>query len=86
MTTYHLLKLCREEVAKRRISEREELIETRTIDHKLFYNLINKQRCKPYRCVDELNADSTVYKSHTILEGWRKHFAELGTESDPKQI
>lgn len=55
------------------------------MDHTLFYKLINKQRCKLYRCVDELNVDSTVYKSHTILEGRRKHFAELGTESDPNK-
>ena len=85
MTTYHLRKLCREEVAKRRISEREELIETRIIDHKLFYNLINKQRFKLYRCIDELNVDITVYKSHNIFKGWRKHFAELGTDSDPNK-
>jgi hypothetical protein len=58
--------LCRGEVTKRGISEREELIETRTIDHKLFYKLINKQRGEHYIYVDELNVDSTVYKSHNI--------------------
>jgi hypothetical protein len=75
-----LRKLCSEEVTKRRISEREELIETRTMDHKNLYKLINKQRCKLYRCIDELNVDITVNKSHNIFEGWRKHFAELNNK------
>jgi len=84
LTTYHLRKLFREEAAKR-TAEREELIEARTMDHKLFYRLINKQRGKLYRCIDELNVDGTVYKSDNILEAWRKHFAELATESDPNK-
>jgi hypothetical protein len=77
--------LCREEVAKKRIAEREELIEARRMDHTLFYRLINKQRGKLSRCIDELNVDGNVYKSDNILEGWRKHFEELATESDPNE-
>ena len=85
-TTYELRKTCRKEVAQRRIKERETLIEARTMDKKLFYSLVNQQRGKLNRFIDELNVGDAIYDGANILEGWKLHFGDLAKESDPSKF
>jgi hypothetical protein len=40
LTSYNLRRFCRMEVAQKRIKERQELIEAKTMDNKLFHKLI----------------------------------------------
>ncbi|VDI02142.1 Hypothetical predicted protein [Mytilus galloprovincialis] len=58
ITTQELRKICRLEVAQKRIQERNEIIEARSSNKTLFYKLINKQRGKLSRRIDELNVDN----------------------------
>ena len=81
LTTQQLRKICRMEIARRRINEREQLIGARTMDNALFHKLLHQQRGKLNRLIDELNVGDTVYRSENILCGWREHFAELAKES-----
>ena len=76
-----LRKICRMEIARRRINEREELIGAKTMDNALFHKLLRQQRGKQNRCIDEINVGDTVYRSENILCGWREHFTELAKES-----
>ncbi|CAC5381573.1 unnamed protein product [Mytilus coruscus] len=83
-TTYELRKLCRVEKANLRITERQQLIDARTMDSKLFYQLIKKQRGKLNRFIDELQVgESSLKGDNNILEGWKTHFANLAKGSDP---
>jgi hypothetical protein len=83
LTSYNLRRFCRTEVAQRRIKERRELIEAKSMDNKLFHKLIRQQRGKLNRVIDELHVGDSVFKTDTeILIGWRNHFANLAKESD----
>jgi hypothetical protein len=83
LTSYNLRRFCRTEVAQRRIKERQELIEAKTMDKKLFHKLIRQQRGKLNRVIDELLVGDSVFKTDTeILIGWKNHFANLAKESD----
>jgi hypothetical protein len=60
LTTQQQSKICRMEIARRRINEREEMIEARTMDNALFHKLLCQQRGKLNRCIDELNVGDSV--------------------------
>ena len=83
LTTRYLRKLCRMESAQVRERQRQEILDARPTDTKLFYRLINKQRGNVRHCVNELSANGEVYKTDgDILTGWRDHFMSLATPSD----
>ena len=83
LTSYNLRRFCRTEVAQRRIKERQELIEAKTMDNKLFHKLIRQQRGKLNRAIDELHVGDSVFKTDTEIQiGWKNHFANLAKESD----
>ncbi|CAG2216627.1 unnamed protein product [Mytilus edulis] len=63
ITTQELRKICRLEVAQKRIQERNEIIEARSSNKTLFYKLINKQRGKLSRRIDELNVGDNIYNT-----------------------
>ncbi|CAG2244194.1 unnamed protein product [Mytilus edulis] len=78
ITTQELRKICRLEVAQKRIQERNEIIEARSSNKTLFYKLINKQRGKLSRRIDELNVGDNIYNTpEQIMEGWKIHFGQL---------
>ncbi|VDI53576.1 Hypothetical predicted protein [Mytilus galloprovincialis] len=78
ITTQELRKICRSEVAQKRIQERNEIIEARSSNKTLFYKLINKQRGKLSRRIDELNVGDNIYNTpEQIMEGWKIHFGQL---------
>ncbi|VDI46254.1 Hypothetical predicted protein [Mytilus galloprovincialis] len=84
ITTYELRKICRAENAKLRINDRQKLTEARTMDSKLYYQLIRKQRGKLNRFIDELQVGNNCFKGdENILEGWKLHFANLAKQSEP---
>ncbi|CAG2239701.1 unnamed protein product [Mytilus edulis] len=78
ITTQELRKTCRLEVAQKRIQERNEIIEASSSNKTLFYKLINKQRGKLSRRIDELNVGDNIYNTpEQIMEGWKIHFGQL---------
>ncbi|CAG2256425.1 unnamed protein product [Mytilus edulis] len=77
LTTHILRKECRLEVAKRRINERQKLINARTSDRNMFYKIIKSQRGKLSRFIDQLHVDDNTYHNDNIIEGWRSHFHKL---------
>ncbi|CAG2195798.1 unnamed protein product [Mytilus edulis] len=85
LTTHILRKECRLEVAKRRINERQKLINARTSDRNMFYQIIKKsQRGKLSRFIDQLHVDDNTYHNDNIIEGWRSHFHKLA-KKEPNQ-
>ena len=80
LTTGHLRKLCRIESARIREAARQEILDTRYTDSKLFYKLIDKQRGKLKFCVNELSVGEVTYNSASgVLTGWKEHFSKLAT-------
>ncbi|CAG2253629.1 unnamed protein product [Mytilus edulis] len=78
ITTQELRKTCRLEVAQERMQERNEIIEASSSNKTLFYKLINKQRGKLSRRIDELNVGDNIYNTpEQIMEGWKIHFGQL---------
>ncbi|CAC5417022.1 unnamed protein product [Mytilus coruscus] len=75
---------CRLEVAKRRINERQKLINARTSDRNMFYKIIKNQRGKLSRIIDQLNVDDNTYHNENIIKGWRSHFHNLA-KKEPNQ-
>ena len=68
LTTRYLRKLCRVEAAKVREQLRQEILETRFTDTKLFHKLVNKQRGNRRCCVNELTANGQLYKTDSDME------------------
>ncbi|CAG2199520.1 MYH9s [Mytilus edulis] len=85
-TTYELRKQCRNEIAQRRINDREEIIQARVMDKKLFHKLISRQRGKLGKLIDELHVDQSSYSETNILEGWRIHFSNLAKKSNTSKF
>ncbi|CAG2193649.1 unnamed protein product [Mytilus edulis] len=78
ITTQELRKLCGIEAAQKRIQDRNEIIEARSSNKTLFYKLINQQRGKLSRRIDELNVGDNIYNTlDQIMEGWKIHFGQL---------
>ena len=70
-------------VAEKRMTEREEIMEARTSNKKLFYKLIRKQRGNSRFIIDDLHVGDEVYHTEgQILNGWRHHFSGLAKHSD----
>jgi hypothetical protein len=63
LTSYILRRFCRTKVTQRRIKERQELIEAKTMDNKLFHKLIRQQRGKLNRVIDELHVGKFCLQS-----------------------
>lgn len=75
-------KQIRMEIASRKSTERLKLMETRTRDTKLFYQLINKQRNRLHNCVDDLNVANKLYSGDNVIDGFRDHFTKLANPCD----
>ena len=83
VTTTNLRKLCRIESACQRQTIRQEILDARYKDSKLFQRLINKQRGGSKHCINELHVGDKVFNtSSRILEGFREHFQTLASPSD----
>ncbi|VDI75232.1 Hypothetical predicted protein [Mytilus galloprovincialis] len=76
-TTHALRKECRLEVAKRRLCERQKLVDARTADRKMFHKIIKNQRGKLSKFIDQLNVDDEIFYNEDIIEGWSTHFHQL---------
>ena len=76
-TTHALRKECRLEVAKRRLCERQKLVDARTADRKMFHKIIKNQRGKLSKFIDQLNVDDETFYNEDIIEGWSTHFHQL---------
>ena len=76
LATSNLRKICRFETAREKT--RQEILDAKAEDSKLFHKLVNKQRGRLKHCVNELHVGGKVYDSSTsILDGWRDHFGSL---------
>ncbi|XP_063420597.1 uncharacterized protein LOC134705810 [Mytilus trossulus] len=76
-TTHALRKECRLEVAKRRLCERQKLVNAKTADRKMFHKIIRNQRGKLSKFIDQLNVDDEIFYNEDIIEGWSTHFHQL---------
>ncbi|CAC5375426.1 unnamed protein product [Mytilus coruscus] len=85
-TTYELRKKYKNEIAQRRTNDREEIIQARVMDNKLFHKLISRQRGKLGKLIDELHVDQSTYSETNILEGWRNHFSNLAKKSNTSKF
>ena len=82
LATCYLRKLCRIESAKAKERTRQEILDARTSDTRLFHKLISKQRGKVKYCINELSVNGNIYKTEDdILHGWQEHFSNLATPS-----
>ena len=80
LTTRYLRKLCRMESSNIKGAARQQILDARSSDTKMFHKLIDKQRGKVNFCVSELHVgESTFSTSSGILQGWREHFSKLAT-------
>ena len=80
LTTRYLRKLCRMESANVRGAARQQILDARTSDTKMFHKLIDKQRGKVNFCVSELHVGKSTYSTSSgVLQGWREHFSKLAT-------
>ena len=78
------------EQAKRKNTEKEQIIETRTKDMKLFHQLVKNNRIKGGNLIMDLNVGNNCYSGEeNILEGFQHHFQKLAsaeetcTQNDP---
>lgn len=75
------------ESAQERGRLRQEILDARPTDKKLFYRSMNRQRGNPKYCVNELSANVQVYKTEDkILVGWKEHFESLATPGSSKDF
>ena len=90
VTTSNLRKLCRIESARQRQNARQEILDAKYENAKLFHSLIRRQRGRgegSTQCVNELHVGDKVYTTKSeILEGFREHFHNLATPSDDKSF
>ena len=64
------------------MNEKQEILDAKGHDSALFYKLVNKHRSKPGVHINELHVGDATFKSEQeILDGWKKHFGELATQS-----
>lgn len=84
LASVNLRKICRFESAKIREGARQEILDARSEDTKMFHKLINRQRGKLKFCVNELHVDGEVYSDvgDGIMRGWFEHFKSLATPSE----
>ncbi|MCG7866407.1 MAG: hypothetical protein JAY74_08520, partial [Candidatus Thiodiazotropha taylori] len=78
LASANLRRICRFETAKVLEKTRQEILDAKAEDSKLFHKLVNKQRGKLKHCINELHVGGKVYDSSTgILDGWHEHFRSL---------
>ena len=84
LASVNLRRICRFEMAKVREGSRQEILDARSENTRLFHKLVNRQRGKLKFCVNELHVDGKVYSDagSGILEGWFEHFKSLATPSE----
>ena len=83
LTTIALRQAIRFEYNNKQVQIRQEILDSRTHNSKLFHKLINKQRGKLVNCVNELHVgDKTFRTEGEILSGWHQHFRQLATPKD----
>ncbi|MCG7879544.1 MAG: reverse transcriptase family protein [Candidatus Thiodiazotropha taylori] len=79
-TTSALRQAIRFEYSKKQTQIRQEILDSRTSDSKLFYKLINRQRGKLSNCINELHVGNDIFQTENeILNGWHQHFKRLAT-------
>ena len=71
----------RTELAKRKYTTKESILNARQSDNALFHKLIRKQRAQCHHSIDELHVGNQRYSGDDILSGWYdEHFINLATQ------
>ena len=74
-------------LAKLRNEERENILETRTKDTKMFHKLVRKNRRQGNDMIMELEVNGKNYiESENIINGFQKHFSSLATFNQKTRI
>jgi hypothetical protein len=64
------------------MNDRQKIIDARSNDTALFYKIINQQRGRLTRFIDELQVDGSTFQTpEYIMNGWRIHFGQLAKTS-----
>ena len=83
LTTISLRQAIRFEHNNKQVQIRQEILEARTYNTKLFHKLINRQRGRASTCVNELHVGEETFRTENeILSGWHQHFKQLATPKD----
>ena len=84
LASANLRKICSFESAKLRVRVRQEILDARSEDTKLFHKLIKRQRDQLKFCVNDLHIDGKIYSGAGagIMRGWFEHFKPLATPSE----
>lgn len=72
----------RVEMARRRLKDRDEIMNGKFTDTKLFHKLINKQRKTKLQVIEDINVDNTTYTGDNILLGFKRHFQLLAEQNN----
>ena len=81
--TISLRQAIRFEHNNKQVQIRQEILEARTHNTKLFHKLINRQRGRASTRVNELHVGEETFKTENeILSGWYQHFKQLATPKD----
>ena len=82
LITQNLRKMCRMESARQREARRQEILDAKHEDSRLFHRLIKKQKGRLKQCVNE-HVNGNIYHTETdIMEGFREHFQALATTNE----
>ena len=76
----------RREFASREVEKREKIMEARTEDRSLFYNLIRQQRGNKSQYIDELEVQGSTYKGQDVITGFYEHFKTTAQDCEDQHI
>lgn len=74
------------EIAIRRNKHKQEILDAKTYDTKLFYKLIRQQRKTGNDYITDLHVGQEHFQGEHILTGFKKHFEALATPSDDPEF
>ena len=76
---------CRKSLATKRNDYKQEILDSRDRNSKVFHRLISNQKGKSTNIMTELTVSQKTFKTEQeILEGWKIHFSKLAEKSDPE--
>ena len=76
---------CRRALAAKREDYKQQILDTRERNSKVFHKLISNQKGKSDSIMTELTVGQETFKTENeILDGWKMHFRKLAEKSDPE--
>ena len=77
---------CRIEIAQKFIKNKEDIMQAKRYDNKLFYKLINKQRGSSSSVITDLTAGEQCFSGEeNVIDGFKLHFQNLATKQNDNE-